>query len=74
MDPTRPGKSIGAKLARTLIEQFNGERNPTLEGAYPAASRHQVFLLDDDRVVDVFLKSARLYRTAEEFHADLAAR
>jgi hypothetical protein len=74
VDPTRPGKSIGAKLARTLVEQFSGERSPKLEGAYPAASRHQVFVLSDDRVVDVFLKSARLYRSAEEFHADVSAR
>ena len=70
MDKARPGKSIGAKLARTLIAQFAGERDEKLEGTFPPASRHQVYRLNDERVIDVFLKSARLYRTAEEFHAD----
>ena len=74
MEPTRPGKSIGAKLARTLVAQFAGKRDADLEGTFPPGSRHQVFRLNDDRVIDVFLKSARLYRTEEEFRADRAAR
>ncbi len=71
MESSRPGKAIGAKLARSLIEQTEGTRDPALEGHYPASSRHQVFRLSDDRIVDVFLKSARLYRTEEEFLAAL---
>jgi|CXWL01.1.fsa_nt_gi hypothetical protein len=73
MEPTRLGKAVGAKLARSLIAQFAGKRDAALEKAWPEGSRHQVFLLSDDRVVDVFLKSARLYATAEEFRQDRAA-
>lgn len=67
----RPGKSVGAKLARTLCAQFGGVRDPALEALHPAGSRHTVYLLDDGRVVDVFLKSARLYASEEELRQDL---
>ncbi len=72
MERTRFGKAIGAKLARSLISQFAGKRDATLESTWPENSRHQVFLLNDQRVVDVFMKSARLYASAEAFHQDRA--
>lgn len=72
MEPIRFGKAVGAKLARSLIAQFAGKRDSTLEKAWPEGSRHQVFLLNDDRVVDVFMKSARLYASADEFRQDRA--
>ena len=73
MEPTRLGKSIGAKAARSVIARFAGKRDGALEKAWPEGSRHQVFLLNDQRVVDVFLKSARLYASADEFRQDRAA-
>ncbi|MHB8874802.1 MAG: hypothetical protein ACYC8T_14025 [Myxococcaceae bacterium] len=74
MEATRPGKSIGAKLARSLLESVGGARDAELEGRYPPGSRHQVYRLADERIVDLFLKSARLYPSREEFLADLASR
>lgn len=72
MEPTRPGKAIGARLARALLAQFGGQRDPALEQTWPEGSRHQVFVLSDSRVVDVFLKSARLYDSADDFRRDRA--
>lgn len=72
MERKRFGKAIGAKLARSLIAQFAGKRDATIEKAWPENSRHQVFLLNDSRVIDVFMKSARLYASVEEFHQDRA--
>ena len=69
MEENRKGKAIGAKLARALVAQFGGVRDEALEGQYPAGSRHQVYRLSDGRVIDVFLKSARMYLTSEEFGA-----
>ena len=67
----RPGTSIGAKLARSLTEKFGGVRTEVLEALQPSGSRHAVYLLEDGRVVDVFLKSARLYDSEDELRADV---
>ena len=74
MGEIRPGKSIGAKLARALLERVGSERAEALERTYTPGSRHQVHQLADGRILDVFLKSARLYESKEEFLADQAAR
>lgn len=67
----RPGRSIGAKQARALCTEFAGVRVESLERAHSAGSRHQVFRLSDARIVDLFLKSARLYGSQEEFLQDV---
>ncbi len=72
MEAVRPGKAVGAKLARALVAQSAGARDADLESRLPGGSRHQVFQLSDGRVVDIFLKSARLYPSREEFLADRA--
>ncbi len=74
MEQPRQGKSIGAKRARMLLEEVGGVRDPGLEGSYPPASRHQVYRLEDDRILDLFLKSARLYASDEEFLQDRSNR
>jgi hypothetical protein len=70
MEANRPGKAVGAKLARALIEQFAGVRAADLEALHPPGSRHQLFRLSDGRVLDLFFKSARLYPSQEEYQTD----
>jgi hypothetical protein len=70
MEEKRAGKAIGAKQARALLEQVGGKRDAGLEARYPAGARHQVYLLEDARVIDLFLKSARIYESKEQFLLD----
>ena len=74
MEEDRLGKSIGAKLARSLIAEAGSGRSPELEGAHGPNSRHQVHTLADGRIVDVFFKSARLYGSREDFLQDQGPR